>query len=239
MLEQVRSELAPTGVLRAGVNLSNFLLVSGRSETGEPQGLSPSLASEIANRLGVPVQYVTYPRPSDLADAVGQDAWDIALIGAEAQRAETIAFSAPYAEIEATYLVAGDSKIRSFEEIDKAGIRIAVTDKSAFGLWLDRNIKNATLVRSDSLDAAFQSFGDNKLDALAGLRPRLIQDQANMAGSRILDGCFTAVQQAIGTALRNKAGANFLERFVKEAKSSGLVSELIERHQVRGLSVAP
>ena len=111
MTPEILAQLAPTGVLRAGINLSNFLLVTGRSPEGEPEGVSPGMARAIADRLGVPVQYVTFPKPGELADAVGTDTWDIGLIGAEPQRAEKIAFTAAYAEIEATYLVPAGSPI--------------------------------------------------------------------------------------------------------------------------------
>jgi polar amino acid transport system substrate-binding protein len=239
MSPQVKSELAPSGVLRAGINLSNFLLVTGKTAAGDPEGVAPDMAREIANRLGVPVKYVTYKTPGELADAADTGAWDIGLIGAEPQRAEKISFTAAYVEIEATYLVPAGSALKSIADVDKPGVRIAVTGRSAYGLWLDRNIKSATLVRSDTLDSACEQFARDKLDALAGLRPRLISDVKKLPGARILDGQFTAVQQAIGTARKNAAGAAYLRTFAEEAKSSGLVARLIERHKVVGLSVAP
>jgi polar amino acid transport system substrate-binding protein len=237
-MEKVKAELAPAGALRAGINLSNFLLVSGKSPSGEPEGVAPDMAREIANRLGVPVKYVTFPSPAELADAAEKRVWDVAFIGAEPQRAEKIAFTPAYVEIEATYLVPAGSKLASIAEVDRAGIRIAVFGRSAYGLWLERNIRHATLVRGDSIDASFRLFLDQKCEALAGLKPRLLKDVATLPGARILDGRFTAVQQAIGTARANAAGAEFLRRFVAEAKSSGLVAQLIARHQVRGLTVA-
>ena len=239
MSKTVVAELAPTGVLRAGVNLSNFLLVTGKTSTGDPVGVSPDMAKAVADRLGVPVRYVTFKSPGELADQAGKNVWDIGLIGAEPQRAETIAFTAAYTEIEATYLVPAGSPIRSMADVDKPGVRIAVTGRSAYGLWLERNIKQATLVRSDTLDSSFEDFVSRKLDALAGLRPRLISDVEKVPGARILDGQFSAVQQAIGTAKANSAGARFLADFVEEAKRSGLVAGLIARHKVKGLSVAP
>ena len=239
MAPDILAQLAPTGVLRAGINMSNFLLVNGRDAEGGPQGVSPSMAAAIAAKLGVPVKYVPYPRPGALADAVGGDEWDIGLIGAEPQRAEKIAFTAAYVEIEATYMVPAGSPITRIEEVDRPGTRIAVTARSAYDLWLERNIHHATLLRTDSLDSACELFVADKLEALAGLRPRLLTDVQKLPGARILDGQFTAVQQAIGTARANAAAAAFLRDFVEEAKASGLVASLIERHQVRGLSVAP
>jgi len=128
----VVAELAPTGVLRAGINLSNFLLVTGRAANGDPQGIAPDMAGEIAARLKVPLQLIAYESPGKLADAVAD--WDVGLIGAEPARAAQIAFSAAYLEIEATYLVPAHSKIRSIEEIDRQGMRIAVAARSAYDL---------------------------------------------------------------------------------------------------------
>jgi polar amino acid transport system substrate-binding protein len=233
------ADLAPTGVLRAAINLSNFLLVTKTDWTGAPVGVAPDLAHEVANRLGVPVQYVPFKTPGELADMADKGVWDIGLIGAEPQRAATITFSAAYVEIEATYLVPAGSKLKTLADVDAAGVRIAVMGRSAYGLWLDRNIKHAELVRSETIDSSYAQFERDKLDALAGLRPRLLSDVEKLPGARILDGQFMAVQQAIGTPLKNRAGAAFLRDFVEEAKASGLVARLIERHNVRGLSVAP
>jgi polar amino acid transport system substrate-binding protein len=239
MSASIISELAPTGVLRAAINLGNFLLVTGKSPAGDPEGVSPDMAREIARRLNVPVKYVPYRTPGELADAAGSDAWDIGLIGAEPQRAETIAFTAAYVEIESTYLVPAGSPLKSIADVDRPGIRIAVTARAAYELWLARNIKHAELVRSSSLDAAYEQFVSEKLDALAGLKPRLMSDVQKLPGARILDGQFAAVQQAIGTPRRNATGAAFLRDVVEETKASGFVASLIERHKVRGLSVAP
>ena len=148
MSQSVVAELAPHGVLRAAINMSNFLLVTGSTPSGDPEGVSPDMARAIADRLGVPVKYVPFPKPGELADAVGSDAWDIGLIGAEPARAEKIVFTAAYVEIEATYLVPAGSPLQSIADVDRPGVRIAVTASSAYDLWLERNIKHAELVRS-------------------------------------------------------------------------------------------
>jgi polar amino acid transport system substrate-binding protein len=182
------AELTSTGILRTGINLSNFLLVTGTTAAGDPVGVAPDMALEIANRLGVPVQYFTFKTPAELADKALSNVWDIGLIGAEPQRAEMIAFSPAYVEIEATYLVPAGSPLKAIADVDKAGVRIAVTGKTAYGLWLDNNIKQATLHRSASFDTAFDEFTNSKLEALAGLRPGLIKDLAKLPGSRLIEG---------------------------------------------------
>jgi polar amino acid transport system substrate-binding protein len=237
--KEIVAELAPTGVLRAGINMSNFLLVSGTSASGDPVGVAPDMARAIAERLGMPVAYRQFPRPGELADAAESGVWDIGLIGAEPARAEKIAFSPAYVEIASTYLVPAGSPLTTIEEVDRPGIRIAVTARTAYELWLSRHIRHAELVKSESLDAALEQFVAEELDALAGLKPRLLKDVSKLPGARILDGQFSAVQQAIGTLRTREASAAFLRDFVEEAKASGLVASLIERHKVQGLSVAP
>jgi len=239
MSQDLRAELAPTGTLRAGINMANFLLVSGRTADGGPRGVAPDMASEIAARLGVPVSYVPYASPGLLADDAANNVWDIGLIGAEPARAEHMAFTAAYVEIEATYLVPAGSPLHAISDVDQPGVRIAVSARSAYDLYLSRHIEHAELVRTDGVDASYEIFVNDNLDALAGLKPRLLSDVEKLPGARILDGQFTAVQQAIGTPRGRVTGAAFLRDFAEEAKSSGLVARLIERHKVRGLSVAP
>ncbi len=237
--KKVIAQLAPTGVLRAAINLSNFLLVTGKADNADPQGVSPDMARAVADRLGVPVQYVCYASPGEVADAATKDEWDIGNIGAEPQRAEHIAFTAAYCQIEATYLVPAGSSIKTLSDVDKPGIRISAMGRSAYGLWLQANLRNATLVPADSIDKSYEQFVNDELDVLAGLRPRLLDDVPKLPGAVILDGMFSAVQQAIGTPRRNLEAAAWLAGFVEEAKASGFVAELIARHQVNGLTVAP
>lgn len=234
MSQGIVSELAPSGTLRAGINMANMLLVTGSTASGEPMGVSPDMAREIAERLGVGVSYVQFASPSEVADAAGGDKWDIALIAAEPARAESIAFSKAYVEIEATYLVPESSPLRLIEEVDRPGKRIAVSAGTAYDLYLTRSLEHAELQRTNSMAGAVDLFMNGKLDALAGLRPALNRQVGELPGTRILDGRFTAVQQAIGTKLENRAAAAFLQKFVAEAKASGLVASLIERHGVEG-----
>ena len=130
MSPDVISDLAPTGVLRAGINLSNFLLVSKSTRQGIPEGVAPDLAHEVATRLEITVKYVLFKSPGELADAADKDSWDIGLIGAEPQRAEAIAFTPAYAEIEATYLVPSGSPLKTIADINSEGVRIAVTART-------------------------------------------------------------------------------------------------------------
>ena len=239
MSEAILAELTPTGTLRAAINVRNFLLVSGRDDAGDPVGVAPGMARAIADRIGAALRLVPYESAKRLGDAAGAGEWDIGLIGAEPARAERIAFTAAYCEIEATYLVPGGSPVRDIADMDRPGMRIAVSAGSAYDLWLTRNLRHAKLVHGPDPAKTRELFAAGGLDALAGLRTGLLADLDALPGARVLEGRFTAVQQAIGTPRANTAAATFLNEFVEEAKRSGVVARLIAQHGAHGLSVAP
>lgn len=239
MIEIEDFGLPEAGKLRAGINLGNVLLVTGENDSGNPTGVSPSMAAAIARHFGYSISYRTYPSPGAVADAVDKDEWDICLIAEDPKRAETIEFCGAYAEIEATYLVPAGSKLQSLEEVDAPGVRIAVSDRSAYDLYLSRALKNAELKRAPGLAAAFELFQSQKLDALAGLRPALLGNAEALPGARVLDGAYTAVRQAVGVRPGNPALAKAVKRFVGDARASGMVEGLINEFGQRGrLSVA-
>lgn len=235
----VRSELAPTGKLRVGLNYGNFLLVSDASKDAEPRGVAPDLARELARRVEVPLEFVGFDTAGKLAEAVKAGAWDVAFLGAEPQRANEIAFTAAYLEIPATYLVAAGSPIRTIAEVDREGVRISVAAKSAYDLYLSRNLEHAKLVRAEGIDGSYDLFVAQKLEVLSGLKPRLVSDAERLPGSRLLEGQFTAIQQALGTPKGRAAAAGYLREFAEDVKASGFVAQAIARNAVRGVSVAP
>ena len=238
-IEKVKQELSSNEYLRAAINMSNFLLVTDKDKNGTPIGISPDMALELAKRLDLKLELIPYPSPGEIADDAGNNKWDICNIGAEPQRAEKINFSSAYAEIQATYLIQPGSTIKSLEEVDLKGNRISVTDRTAYGLWLERNIKNAELITVDGVGESVKIFIEDNLDALAGLRPQLIDTVKEIKDSTLLDGYFMSVQQAIGTSKNNTNATKYIARFVEEMKSNGYVKQLIEKHKVEGkLSVA-
>jgi polar amino acid transport system substrate-binding protein len=233
-----RSELAPTGTLRVALNMSNFLLTATDPVTGEPSGIAADLGRELGQRLGVAVALLPYPNPGALADAAPTGVWDVGFIGAEPQRAHAIDFTTAYVEIEATYLVPPGSLLQTIADVDRPGVRIAAPARSAYELYLSRTLQHAELVREQGAENASKRFVEDRLDALAGLRPRLVTDQEALPGSRLLEGRFTAVQQAAGTPKGRPAGADYLRAFIEDVKTTGVVARLIEKHHVRGLTVA-
>ncbi len=238
MDEGVTAELAPTGTLRAAINTANVLLVNRRSASGEWEGVAPDMARAIGMRLGVPVSFVPYAKASLAGDAVGTGVWDIVLIGREPARESAIAFTGAYAEIEAPYLVPANGPIATINDVDRPGVRIAVGAGSAYDLWLTRNIVHAELIRAPSVAQSTSVFVEQKLEALAGLRPGLLAELDRLPDTRILQGSFTTVNQAVGTARGNRAAAAFLKSFVEELKTSGSVGRMIQNNNARGLSVA-
>lgn len=235
MIESLKRELAPGGKLRVGLNMGNFLLVN-KDAGGKVHGIVPDLAQELASRLGATVEFVEYPSAGPVADAAASGAWDVAFIGAEPQRASVIAFTPAYVEIPATYLVPPGSPIRTVAEVDRPGVRVATAARSAYDLYLSRNLVHAELVRAEGIPASYDLFVRERLDVLSGLLPRLTQDAERLPGARILEGRFTAIQQAIGTPRAREAAARWLGAFVAEFRTNGLVARLIERHGVKGIT---
>lgn len=233
-----RAELTPTGKLRAGINFQNqFLTTLGPN--GEQGGVAVEFARELAKRLDVPLEIISYKSAGALADSVSTGAWEISVLGDEPERAKVIDFAPPLTELEATYLVPAGSPIKSVSEVDRAGVRIVSPAKSAFDLYLVRTIKNAQLVQIAGSKAAQDHFVKEKLDALAGLKQGLLEFAPTLPGSRILDGNFTVVRHTVGSPKGLNAAAAYLRDLVEDVKASGLVAQWIKKSGVKGLSVAP
>ena len=224
-------DLAPTGKLRAAINFGNSVLAQKDAATGEPKGVTPDLARELAKRLGVPAEFVTYDAAGKVFDAVKTGAWDIAFVAIEPVRAEAIEFSSPYVIIEGTYMVPKDSALKTIADVDKPGVRIAVGLKSAYDLFLTRTIKNATIVRAPAGGgrAMIDLFVNDKLEVAAGGRQPLVAYAKDHPEVRVMDGHFMEIQQAIGTPKGRTAGAAYLRAFVEDVKASGFVAEALKR----------
>jgi polar amino acid transport system substrate-binding protein len=235
----VRADLAPTGKLRAGVNYGNFILATKDRASGEPSGVTIDLLHDLARRLGVPPEIVAFDSAAGMGDAAPGNVWDIAFLGSDPQREALMSFTPAYLEIDATYLVPGASSFRTAAEVDRKEVRVAAPARANFELFLSRNLKHAQLVSAQGGDAAFDLLATGKVDALAGLTQGLLDLVGKLPGSRVLEGRFMGVQQAIAVPKGRDAGLAYLRRVVEEAKTSGLVARAIARLGVRGVSVAP
>jgi polar amino acid transport system substrate-binding protein len=238
--ENVRAELAPGGVLRAGINLGNPTVVQKPGGGGELRGVGPGLARELARRLGTRVEFVTYDSAAKMAEAAKQGAWDVAFLAVDPQRENDIAFSAPYMQIEATYMVRADSPLRNPDDVDRKGVRIATNNNAAFDLWMQRNLKNAERVLAYSSGAAVELFmAQRDVDAAAGVRNTLVQYAARNPGYRVMDANFSAVGQACGVPRGGEASAKYLRAFIEEMKASGFVAQALKESGVKDATVAP
>jgi polar amino acid transport system substrate-binding protein len=234
-----RTDLAPAGILRAGINYGNFVLATRDRTSGESRGVAVDLTGELARRLGVPAELIAYDGVAAMVDGAKSGEWDIAVLGIDPARAGDIAFTAAYLQIEATYLVPAGSRLRAVSDVDEAGVRVAAPARANYELHLSRRLQRARLVRAATADAAFELLVAGEVEALAGLRQALIDFAPKLPGSRVLDGQFMAVQQAVGVPRGRESGLAYLRDFVEDAKASGLVARAIERTGARGVSVAP
>ncbi len=233
------ADLAPTGKVRAAINFGNPILATKDAATGDARGVSVDLARELARRLGVPVELVTFASAGQVVEAFKAGTIDVGFVAIDPERAADISYTAPYVIIEGAYLVTRDSPIRSNAEVDRAGIRVAVGARSAYDLYLSRELKHATLVRAPTSPEVVDFFLARKLDVAAGVKQQLEADAKRLPGLRVLDGRFMVINQAMGTPRGRAAGAQYLTDFVATMKASGFVAQALARHGIEGAVVAP
>jgi polar amino acid transport system substrate-binding protein len=237
--EEAAMEIAPAGTIRAALNFANAVLARYDTTTGEPVGVSAELARELGRRLNRPVEFIRYDSAAVMADSAGIDAWDIAFLAADPAREETIAFTAPYLELDATYLVPAASRFARLEDVDAPGVRIVARPRSAYDLFLRRSITQATLVYPEAGEADIDVLASGRGDVLAGLRHVLVDTARETPDVRVLDGRFAAMGQAIGIPRGSETAASYLRAFVEDLKGSGLVAQAISASGAEGVSVAP
>ena len=232
------AELAPSGTLRAAINLGNPILAS-RGADGAPQGVSVDLACEAARRLGVPVELVSFDSAGAVVEAVKAKRVDLAFVAIDPVRGDSTDYTPPYVVIEGAYLVREDSPLQRNDEVDRAGTRVAVGRGSAYDLFLTRELKAATLVRAPTSPAVTDLFLAQRLEVAAGVRQQLEADARRVGGVRLLPGRFMAIEQAMGVPKGRTRAQAWLTEFVAEMKASGFVADALQRHHVEGATVAP
>jgi polar amino acid transport system substrate-binding protein len=229
---------APTGVLRASINVGNPILA--RRAEGGAVGVSVDLAQGLAHRLGVALELHVFDTAAQSVDAVAGGQADVGFFAIDPKRGAAIAFTPPYVLIEGCYMVRHDSPLHANEEVDAPGRRIAVGDGSAYDLYLTREIRHATLVRAHGSAAVVETFLAQGLEVAAGIKQQLQAEAQQRGGLRLLPGRFMVIRQAMGLArARGDAAAAFLAAFVEEKKASGEVAAALDRHGIAGAAVAP
>jgi polar amino acid transport system substrate-binding protein len=233
-------EIAPTGKLRAAINLGNAVLAQ-KGADGAPKGVSVDLARELARRLGVPIELVTFEAAGKVFEGIKAGSVDLAFIAIEPVRAAEIEFSSPYVLIEGGYMVPKDSALKAIEEVDRPGIKIAVGLNSAYDLFLTRTIKNAQVVRAHTGggEAMIELFRKDKLDVVAGVKPVLVEYAKTNAAMRVMDGRFMVIQQSMGLPKGRTTAARYVRTFVEDVKASGFVADALKRSNQTDATVAP
>ncbi|MCC6592309.1 MAG: ABC transporter substrate-binding protein [Xanthomonadales bacterium] len=226
----MRTELAPTGTLRAAINYNNPLLATRGATTGELSGVAVDMSRELARRIGTPLELIPYASAGNIVAAAGSGAWDIAYLAIDAARASELEFTTAYLEIEGSYLVPAGSPLQRMADVDREGVRIAVTSRSAYDLYLTRELQHARLVRAESTPMSIELMVSHDLDAVAAVRTALVSAARRMPGSRVLDGHFMSIPQAVAVPKGRLAAARYVGRFVEDAKASGFVAAALSRH---------
>lgn len=236
---EVIAELAPAAKLRAAINFGNPVLATQDPRSGEVRGVSVDLARELASRLGVPLELVTFPAAGKVVEALAAKRWDVAFLAIDPERAQEMDYTAAYVIIEGAYLVPEGSSIRSNDEVDRDGIRVVVGAGSAYDLYLGRELKHAKLVRAASSPAVVDALKAQSLEVAAGVKQQLEADAKRLGGVRLLDGRFMVINQAMAVPKGRAAGARYVTSFVEDMKASGFVAEALRRHGIEGATVAP
>jgi polar amino acid transport system substrate-binding protein len=237
----LRAEFAPSGTLIMGTNYGNIVHTQRDPAGGPPRGVAPEMARELARRLDVPIKYVTYEIAGKMADAVTENAWDIAFLAIDPARSETIAFSAPYVLIQGSYLVKQEAPMRRVEDFDRPGLKIAVGLKSAYDLHLSRVLKQAELVRYATSQGAVDAFvaGKDGLGAAAGVKQLLVAAATKDPSFRVIDGAYMSIDQAAGVPRSRPQAARYLHAFVEEMKASGFVARKLAESGNADATIAP
>jgi polar amino acid transport system substrate-binding protein len=236
----VARELAPSGTLHAAINYGNPVLAQRDAASGELRGVSVDLARELARRARLPLEL----RPYDAAGKVTADAtsgrWDIAFVARDPDRAKDIEFTAPYVIIEGGYIVRSEAPLQAIGDVDREGVRIAVSRGSVYDLFLSREvIKRATLVRAPSPQASLAQFGAERLDAAAGVKAVLLDYARTHPGYRVLPGRFMVIEQAMALPRGRPLALRYLRDFVDEMKASGFVAASLAKSGQKEAAVAP
>ncbi len=231
---------APSGRLRASINLGNPILASGAPGSGQASGVSVDLARALAQQLGVALELRVVDAAARSVDAVKSGQADIGFFAVDPLRSDGIVFSAPYVLIEGAYLVRQASPLRDNGDVDRAGTRVMVGRGSAYDLFLSRELKSAQLLRAPTSPTVVDRFLAENADVAAGVKQQLEADAARLPGLRLLPGRFMVIEQAMGVqAGRGAAVERALAAFVEQAKASGFVADALQRHGIRGALVAP
>jgi polar amino acid transport system substrate-binding protein len=232
---------APTGTLRVGINLGNPLLAHEDGPTGKLGGVTIDIAHEIGKRISMPVDLVPFKTAGATVDGVKSGEIDLVFVAIDPVRGADISYTPAYIQIEGAYMVKASSPLRSNDEVDVAGTEIVVGKGSAYDLYLTREIKHASLLRSASSQAVVDDFMSGKGNVAAGVKQQLESDAKRYEGLRMLPGRFMVINQAIGIPKARPDYQNttaYLSSVIEELKQSGFILRSMQSHHIQGAKVA-
>ena len=237
---ELSREIAPTGTLRAVINLGNPILARQDPVTGMPVGVSVDLAHALAQTLNLPLTLIPVSSAAQSVDLVTQSKADIGFFAIDPVRGKGIQYTAAYVLIEGSYLVKNDSPLTHNSEVDQAAHRVVVGQGSAYDLFLSRELKTAQLVRAPTSPQVVSFFLNGNYDVAAGVKQQLELDAQINKGLRLLPGRFMVIEQAMGQPRNVSQRAHeTLVNFVAEMKSKGFIRDSLARHKIEGATVAP
>jgi len=238
--KELLQTIAPTGKLRASINVGNPILANKDPVSGKPFGVSIDLANAFAKQLGLEIELVVFDSAGKSVEAVTQEQADIGFFAIDPLRGEGITFTAAYVLIEGSYLVKNDSPIQQNDQVDSKGNRIVVGKGSAYDLFLAREIQSAEIVRAPTSPTVVDVFLEGAYEVAAGVTQQLQADAIKNPGLRLLPGRFMVINQAMGLPKsRGEEAALLLSQFVEEMKANHFVAEALKKHHIQGASVAP
>jgi polar amino acid transport system substrate-binding protein len=207
--------------------------------TGGLKGPWVEVMRSLGVHMGLPVVLIELPTPSKLVECLDTGSCDIGSLGFDPTRADQVGgFTAPFLEVEYTYLVPAASAIRSVADGDRPGVRIVVVRNHASTLVLGRIVKQAELVSTETPGAAFDLLRSGHVDAWASVRPTLLEYSAELAGSRVLDESYGANSPALVVPKGQTERLAYISEFVEYAKASGVVQRAIDLAGQPGYRVA-
>lgn len=234
-----RADIAPTGSLRAVINLGNPILAR-KDAHGEPVGVSVDLARALAAQLKLPLKLIPVDSAGKSVELVTQEKADVGFFAIDPVRGQGIAFTSAYVQIEGSYLVRQNSPLQKNEDVDRPAHRVVVGKGSAYDLFLARELKQAQLVRAPTSPEVVSFFMAGPYDVAAGVKQQLESDARQTPGVRLLPGRFMVIEQAMGLPKSRPTSAHqWLSQFVSDMKASGFVANALKRHQIEGAVVAP
>jgi len=234
--QQIKSTMAPTGVLRVGVYLGSPTSLVRVGPSGESFGIALELGKTLGHQLGVSVQVVEFPRVAEVIAAIKDERVDMTFTNATAARAKEIDFTAPLVQLELGILVPTTSSIKNFGDVDKQSVRLGVSQGSSSQSVLGQRLKQTTIVPVPSLEIAASKLQNKELDAFATNKGILFELNEKLSDFQVLQDRWGLENLAIAIPKGRQDGLPFLNVFAQKVRENGQLDLMIKRAGLRGMT---